>query len=130
LIRQKEKNRACVEIQYARAVRQQGNIKAQKMMDRVFEPADADWRGLGSIPQSGLRLRKSYRSFDAAVKFRIPAFKTIEPRGYMCGEVLRGVKTPHQCRLFAKACTPENPFGPCMVSSEGTCAAWFKYNRD
>ena len=130
LIRQKEKNRACVEVQYARAVRQQGNVKAQEMMARVFEPADADWRGLGSIPQSGLRLRTAYRSFDAAVKFRIPAFKTTEPRGCMCGEVLRGVKTPQQCRLFAKACTPENPFGPCMVSSEGTCAAWFKYNRD
>jgi hydrogenase expression/formation protein HypD len=126
----KDTNKARVEIQYKRAVQERGNIKAQEMMNRVFEPADAQWRGLGTIAASGLALRKGFRVFDAAAKFGIPAVKTTETRNCLCGEVLRGVKTPAQCTLFAKACTPENPFGPCMVSSEGTCAAWFKYNRD
>ncbi|MFA6384968.1 MAG: hydrogenase formation protein HypD, partial [Candidatus Omnitrophota bacterium] len=89
----------------------------------------ADWRGLGVIAGSGLTLRKEYRTLDAAGIFGIPAVKTAEPKNCMCGQVLRGVKTPAQCKLFAKACTPENPYGPCMVSSEGTCAAWYKYNR-
>ena len=129
LIRQKKGGQARVEIQYKRAVQPQGNTKAQEMLRRVFSPADADWRGLGVIANSGLKLKKEYRALDAAGKFDIPRVKALEPKNCMCGQVLRGVKTPAQCKLFAKACTPENPFGPCMVSSEGTCAAWFKYNR-
>lgn len=130
LIRQKKDGRARVEIQYKRAVQEQGNLKAKEMMNRVFDPADGDWRGLGAIHDSGLKIKQAYRSFDAAAEFRIPALKAEEPRGCACAEVLRGVKTPRQCDLFAKACTPETPFGPCMVSTEGTCAAWFKYNRN
>ncbi|HOU36614.1 MAG TPA: hydrogenase formation protein HypD [Candidatus Omnitrophota bacterium] len=130
LIRQKKDGRACVEIQYKRAVQEQGNVKAKEMMDRVFEPSDGDWRGLGVIHDSGLKIRKAYRFFDATAEFRIPALQAKEPRGCACAEVLRGIKTPRQCGLFAKTCTPETPFGPCMVSTEGTCAAWFKYNRN
>jgi hydrogenase expression/formation protein HypD len=129
LIRQKKEKQARVEIQYKRAVQPQGNTKARDMMQKVFSCADADWRGLGIISRSGLTLRDEYRPFDAARKFEIPAVKPAEPKNCMCGQVLRGVKTPAQCKLFAKACTPENPYGPCMVSTEGTCAAWFKYNR-
>jgi hydrogenase expression/formation protein HypD len=128
LLRQKKENRSAVEIQYKRAVSVGGNILAQKMLSRVFEPADADWRGLGNIPESGLALAGKYRKFDAAEKFDIKDVPAAEPKNCMCGEVLRGVKTPAQCKLFAKACTPENPYGPCMVSSEGTCSAWYKYS--
>jgi hydrogenase expression/formation protein HypD len=130
LIRQNKEKLSRVEIQYKRAVQKQGNIKAQDMMNKIFVATDADWRGLGVIPKSGLALRKEYKSLDAAAKFDIPTVKATEPKNCLCGQVLRGVKTPAQCKLFAKACTPENPFGPCMVSSEGTCAAWFKYNRN
>ena len=130
LICQHKEKAARVQIQYKRAVQRQGNVKAQEMMEKVFVPADANWRGLGVIPKSGLALRKEYHSFDAVAKFNIPVVKTVEPKNCLCGQVLRGVKTPAHCKLFAKTCTPENPFGPCMVSSEGTCAAWFRYNRN
>lgn len=129
LLEQIEKNQAEVEIQYKRAVHPQGNIPAQEILDRVFDPCDAQWRGLGTITDSGLKLKKAFQHFDAEKKFKIPRIKDSEPKNCCCGEVLRGVKTPAQCKLFAKACNPENPYGPCMVSSEGTCAAWYKYNR-
>jgi len=129
LLKQVEKKTASVEIQYKRAVQPQGNIPAQKMLKLVFLPGDADWRGLGMIPKSGLKLKPDYAAFDARTKFQIKTVKATEPKNCLCGEVLRGVKTPAQCKLFAKACNPENPFGPCMVSSEGTCSAWYKYNR-
>jgi hydrogenase expression/formation protein HypD len=118
-----------VEIQYKRAVHPQGNVAAQKMLKMLFTPSDAQWRGLGTIPASGLKLKTAYKHFDAAKKFKIPKIKDSEPKNCCCGEILRGVKIPKQCKLFAKACNPENPYGPCMVSSEGTCAAWYKYNR-
>lgn len=127
LLKQKKEGSACVEIQYARAVNIEGNIRAQEMLSRVFSPADADWRGLGMISRSGLALKKEFRAFDASNKFDIKAVRAVEPKSCLCGQVLRGVKTPRECKLFAKACTPENPYGPCMVSSEGTCSAWFKY---
>jgi hydrogenase expression/formation protein HypD len=129
LLKQIEKEAASVEIQYKRAVRPQGNIPAQEMLKRVFLPCDADWRGLGIIPKSGLRLNPAYDKFDGRLKFKIKPSKTTEPKNCSCGQVLRGVKTPVQCKLFAKICNPENPYGPCMVSSEGTCSAWYKYNR-
>jgi len=129
LMRQKKKGTARVEIQYKRAVRRQGNIKAQEIMNNVFETSDADWRGMGIIPLSGLKPKKAFRRFDASFEFHIPHIKAVVPGGCACAEILRGVKTPLQCGLFAKACTPETPLGPCMVSSEGTCAAFFKYNR-
>ncbi len=129
LLKQIAENSASVAIQYKRAVRSQGNIPAQEMLKKVFSPSDADWRGLGIIPKSGLKLKSDYRAFDACSRFNIKPLKAVEPKNCSCGEVLRGVKTPAQCKLFAKACNPENPFGPCMVSSEGTCSAWYKYNR-
>jgi hydrogenase expression/formation protein HypD len=129
LLSQKKERRADVEIQYKRAVQAEGNVKAQQMLDAVFSPADADWRGLGVIAKSGLALRKEFRLFDASSRFDISKVRTVEPKNCMCGEVLRGVKTPEDCKLFAKACNPENPYGPCMVSTEGTCAAWYKYSR-
>ncbi len=129
LLKQAAGNSASVQIQYKRAVHIQGNTAAQEMLNLVFAPCDADWRGLGIIPRSGLKLNAGYKNFDAGTKFQIKPIKPSEPKNCLCGEVLRGVKNPPQCKLFAKACNPENPYGPCMVSSEGTCAAWYKYNR-
>ena len=113
--------------QYIRVVHEDGNHKAVSLMQEVFEPADAVWRGLGLIPLSGLKLRDEYSAFDAEKVFQIPNLNSREPRGCACGEVIRGVKTPLECKLFRKKCTPENPVGPCMVSTEGTCAAYYKY---
>lgn len=127
LLKQIEQKKAKVEIEYKRAVHPQGNILAQKIMAKVFTIDDACWRGIGVIKKSGYALHKKYRDFDAQHKFKIKVKTPQEIKGCFCGEVLRGVKNPSQCRLFAKACTPENPYGPCMVSSEGTCAAWYKY---
>lgn len=129
LLKQKAAGQARVEIQYRRAVRPEGNVIAQRLIERVFETRDARWRGLGMIPGSGLRLRPSFAAFDAEKKFPIDAPEPKENPRCLCGMVLRGVKTPKECALFAKACTPENPFGPCMVSTEGTCAAYYKYDR-
>lgn len=131
LIAQVREGRPAIEIQYRRVVRPEGNPVAQDVVARVFEPADAVWRGLGAIPQSGLRLREEYAAFDAerAFDFDIDVSYSQEPKGCRCGDVLRGVMTPSQCPLFAKACTPETAIGPCMVSSEGTCAAYYRYAR-
>jgi len=118
---------ARIAIQYRRAVRPEGNVKALEYLHRLFEPCDAEWRGLGLIPKSGLRLREEYAAFDAERRFEINGPPPREHPGCRCGEVLRGVVTPPECPLFAKACTPEHAIGPCMVSSEGTCAAWYRY---
>jgi hydrogenase expression/formation protein HypD len=96
-------------------------------MDRVFEPAPADWRGVGEIAGSGLKIRGEYGEFDAERAFPIDTGPPIEHEGCICGEVLRGVSTPLDCSLFSHACTPQSPVGPCMVSSEGTCAAYYSY---
>jgi hydrogenase expression/formation protein HypD len=127
LLRQAEEGRADVEIQYSRGVRPRGNPLARDLTYRVFEETDAEWRGLGRIPGSGLKLRPEYRAFDAEQAFPVEPPPTKEHKGCLCGEVLRGVTMPPQCPLFANACTPENPIGPCMVSSEGTCAGWYQY---
>lgn len=127
LVRQLEERRCEVEIQYTRAVHAKGNPLARELMDKVFKPADALWRGLGSIPSSGLKLRPDYQEHAAEAHFDLTVAAAREMPGCRCGEVLRGVCTPPECALFRKRCTPTDPYGPCMVSSEGTCAAYFKY---
>ncbi len=116
-----------VEVAYRRAVRPEGNPAARGMIDEVFEPADADWRGLGRLPESGLAFRDGFREFDAAERFGLPTPEAPEPAGCRCAEVLLGKLAPHECALFGAGCTPEMPVGPCMVSSEGSCAAQYRY---
>jgi hydrogenase expression/formation protein HypD len=130
LVAQVERKEARVEIAYRRGVRPEGNPEALKIMEEVFEPGPARWRGLGEIPDSGLKLCSEYQRFDAELAFDITMEPAQEPAGCLCGEVLRGVKTPLDCSLFAKVCTPERPVGPCMVSSEGSCSAYYLYGGD
>lgn len=120
---------AKTEIQYTRVVSWNGNETAQQLMQEVFEPCDTEWRGLGTIPQSGIRIRDKFAEHDASKQFDVELPESHDNPACSCGDVLRGVKLPPDCRLFAKACTPGNPIGPCMVSSEGTCSAYFKYGR-
>jgi hydrogenase expression/formation protein HypD len=127
LVGQVEKSESRVEIAYKRGVRPEGNQQALRLMERVFEPAGARWRGIGEIAGSGLKIRSEYKRFDAEANFDIKTAPAIEHKGCICGEILRGVKTPADCKLFAKACTPENPIGPCMVSAEGSCSAHYLY---
>ena len=122
----KEKNFK-IEIQYKRAVSKKGNQKALEVLFKVFEPCDSEWRGIGKIEKSGLKLKKEFEKFDASLKFNIPEINSKENPKCICGEILKGVKEPLDCKLFKKVCNPLNPVGPCMVSSEGTCAAYFKY---
>jgi hydrogenase expression/formation protein HypD len=130
LVAQIENGESNVEIAYRRGVRPEGNQQALKFMDQVFEPCPAQWRGMGEVPDSGLKLRKEYQHFDAELAFDIDPGPTHEHKGCICGDILRGVKTPLDCTLFGKACTPEYPVGPCMVSSEGTCSAYYLYGED
>ena len=127
LVSQVENGESRVEIAYRRGVHPEGNRQALKLMEQVFEACPADWRGIGEVPDSGLRLRKEYQDFDAELAFDIDPGPTYEPAGCICGDILRGIKTPLDCQLFGKACTPEYPVGPCMVSSEGTCSAYHLY---
>jgi hydrogenase expression/formation protein HypD len=127
LVEMHEKSKAALVNAYERAVRPEGNVKARSMMDEVFEPCDVAWRGLGVIPGSGLKIRERYSEFDAEKCFDIAAGETKEDPRCICGDILRGAKEPRECALFGKTCTPELPRGACMVSSEGTCAAWYKY---
>lgn len=119
--------RATVENLYREWVRPEGNRRAQAVIDEVLLTADAEWRGIGVIPLSGYSLRPAWRDFDAFERFGIPEMHAPEPRGCRCGEVLRGVTQPRDCGIFGTHCTPQHPVGPCMVSSEGSCAAEFKY---
>jgi hydrogenase expression/formation protein HypD len=98
-----------------------------EIMDRVFQTTDSAWRGIGSIPTSGLAVRKEFAEFDASQKFPVSPPEPREARGCRCGELLRGLITPPECALYGTACTPQDPVGPCMVSMEGPCAAYFKY---
>jgi hydrogenase expression/formation protein HypD len=118
---------AALENQYSRVVKPDGNPTARQVLGRVYRKADAAWRGLGVIPGSGLGLRPEYRSFDALAALPVAVEKTREAAGCRCGEVLRGAIKPVDCRLFGATCLPETPLGSCMVSVEGTCAAWYKY---
>jgi len=121
--------RPALENVYRQAVSADGNRRAQQVLREVFEPADTTWRGLGTVPASALVLREEFAPFDARRRFHLLQRHVPEPPGCRCGEVIMGVCTPAQCRLFATVCNPTNPVGPCMVSSEGTCQAWFKYRR-
>ena len=127
LVKQIEDDRAEVEIQYERVVKPEGNKIALDKINEVFKVLDSDWRGIGNIPLSGLEIKDKYGKFNAR-KFKVETEETKEPKGCRCGEVLRGVIIPPECPLFREACTPENPQGACMVSTEGTCAAYYKYN--
>ncbi len=127
LARQVEEGRAEIEIEYDRVVSWEGNRTAQEALSAVFEPCDAAWRGIGSIPLSGLRIKDAFSKFDAEKRFSMKSCAAGEPKGCMCGDVLKGKAAPEKCPLFGGACTPEEPVGPCMVSSEGTCAAYYKY---
>lgn len=127
LVSQIEAGEPRVEIQYRRAVNFAGNQKALDLLQEVFETCDAPWRGLGTIPQSGLRLRNDYRALDAEQRFDLTVPKAKDHPGCSCGDILRGIKIPPECALYRKVCTPANPCGPCMVSTEGTCAAYYKY---
>jgi hydrogenase expression/formation protein HypD len=129
LIGQVEDNRPAVEIQYKRAVSENGNPAAREVLDKYFKPSDSDWRGIAVIPGSGLKLRDEFAAFDAEAAFDVKVCEPRETKGCACGEVLQGIKTPPECRLFGKACTPEAPVGACMVSYEGSCSAWYKYGR-
>lgn len=128
LVRQVEEGAAKIEVQYKRGVLPQGNVTAVETMEKVFEPCDADWRAIGIIPGTGLKLREEYAEFDAVDRLPVDLPPAREPKGCQCGEVLRGVLFPFQCKLFGRACTPEDPVGPCMVSSEGSCAAYYRYS--
>jgi hydrogenase expression/formation protein HypD len=129
LVRQLESGKPRVEIQYRRTVRPEGNRIARALLNRVFEPKDDTWRGLGVIPLSGLKIREEYAAWDAERNFDLAVPPSSEPEGCICGSILRGLKTPADCRLFATACTPADPVGACMVSSEGACAAFYTYCR-
>ncbi len=129
LVQQIENNDPKVEIQYSRVVKPEGNIVAQKMLDEVMEPRDDWWRGLGILSNSGLKIREKYSRYDAEVMVDVEVEELKEPKGCICGLILRGEKKPKDCKLFGKACTPSDPVGACMVSSEGSCHAFYLYNR-
>jgi hydrogenase expression/formation protein HypD len=127
LVRQIAAGEVRVETQYRRVVRPEGNPKAQALLAEVFEPGAASWRGIGVIPGSGLQLRPEYAAFDASVQLPVTVEAPREHTGCRCGEILKGKLRPADCPLFRTVCTPEEPVGACMVSSEGTCAAEYKY---
>ena len=130
LVRQINANRAVVENEFTRAVTREGNLKAQALVSAVFEVREMfEWRGLGSLPDSALKLKEHYAQYDAELKFSV-AYKAVQDhKACECAAILRGEKMPQQCKIFGNACTPENPLGSCMVSSEGACAAHYSYGR-
>jgi hydrogenase expression/formation protein HypD len=128
-VRQLEAGRACVENQYARAVRPHGNGASRRLIEDVFEICDRKWRGVGIIPKSGYKLRYEYRDHDAERLFEVDDIETNESSECISGQILRGLKKPHQCPAFGKTCTPQSPLGATMVSSEGACAAYYAYGR-
>ncbi len=121
--------RASVEVQYRRAVTREGNEAAQRLLADVFDPCDAEWREIGTIAGSGYEFSERYRSFDARERLAIEIPETAAVSGCICGEIMLGLKLPTDCSLFAGRCTPRDPVGPCMVSTEGACAAFYKYDR-
>jgi hydrogenase expression/formation protein HypD len=130
LVRQLNEGRAVVENEYARAVSLEGNVKAQALMADVFELRDTfEWRGLGDVPLSALRIRDAYAEFDAERRYDLRDERVADNKACECPDVLRGLKQPTDCKLFASVCTPDNPIGSCMVSSEGACAAYYSYGR-
>ena len=114
-------------MQYSRVVKPEGNPAAQRVSDDVYEVCDSEWRGLGVIPASGLAVRPAFKAHDALDALAGELRDSVEPPGCHCGEVLRGILSPPECALFATRCTPNTPVGPCMVSREGVCAAYYKH---
>jgi len=134
IIKQIENNKSLVENEYSRVVKETGNIKAQRLIQEVFTLVDKKWRGFPEIPKSALKIRDRYQKYDAEIKYEktleeIKRKEYAEPQGCRCGELLRGLITPHECPLFGKRCKPETPVGPCMVSSEGSCNIEYRYHR-
>jgi hydrogenase expression/formation protein HypD len=130
LVRQINESRSAVENEFTRAVTRCGNQKAQALVAEVFELRDMfEWRGLGSLPDSALQLRPEYANFDAELKFGVASVSVADHKACECAAILRGEKSPAQCKIFGTVCTPENPLGSCMVSSEGACAAHYAYGR-
>jgi len=130
LVEQIEGEQPQVEIAYRRSVKPEGNRQALDLMNEVFGIGEANWRGMGTIPASGLKLKRKYQRFNAEQIFSIDPGPPREPKGCICGEILRGIKMPTECKLFRRICTPEHPVGPCMVSSEGACAAYYQYGAN
>lgn len=128
LVKQFEARRPKIEIQYNRVVKPEGNTKALGMLEEVFELRDDWWRGLGILPQSGMKIKEKYAAFDAEKLFEVTLEPTRSDKGCICGSILKGIAKPPDCKLFRKACTPADPVGPCMVSNEGACAAWYRYS--
>ena len=116
-----------IENEYRRVVKDDGNQAALKVMQQVFTACNSDWRGLGTIPGSGLAISSDWQEYDALGRFEIEVEAPVEHKGCICGDILRGIKAPAACPMFGVVCTPENPIGPCMVSSEGSCAAHYRY---
>jgi len=127
ILSQIESGKKEVAIQYSRGVKPEGNIRAMNFLHSMFNTTTVEWRGLGPISASGLIFNDAYAAFDALKKFKIPEIHSAEIKGCGCGDILRGIKAPQDCPLFKKLCTPMNPIGPCMVSSEGTCSTHYKY---
>jgi len=130
LVKQVENNKPSVEIQYNRAVKPEGNIKAKEIMNEVFELKEDWWRGFGILNNSGLKIKEKYSTFDPEKMINVKVEELKEEKGCICGEILKGLKSPKDCKLFNTACNPENPIGACMVSNEGACAAFYRYNRN
>jgi len=128
-VRQLEAGRHEVENQYARILGREGNPGARQLVYRVFEVSDRKWRGVGAIPKSGYKLRWEYRDHDAERKFTVQEIDTREPDACISGQILKGIKKPHDCPAFGTVCTPLHPLGATMVSSEGACAAYYAYGR-
>ena len=127
LVKQLHEGRANIENQYKRVVKTMGNVQAQKIMDMVYKKSSENWRGIGTIENSGLSVNENFASFDALKSIPVEKEISHEPAGCRCGEILRGLVKPTQCPLFGKVCTPQHAVGSCMVSVEGACAAWYKY---
>jgi len=125
-----EQGRWGVENQYTRSVRLEGNPQARSVIEEMLEPCDRQWRGIGEIPQSGMRLREEYAGFDAERKFGVGSVTSQESPLCIAGEILQGLKKPHECSQFGSGCTPERPLGAPMVSNEGACAAYYRYGRN
>jgi len=131
ILKQISEGKPSVANEYARIVKRAGNVKAKKIILKIFKTVDSCWRGLGVIPHSGLAIKDEFSQFDAAKVFNVLRATSYEPRTTKCrcGDVLKGLITPAQCALFSKACIPDNPIGPCMVSQEGACSAYYRYKK-
>lgn len=130
ILKQLSEGKPRLENEYVRAVRQEGNVKAQELMKKVFEVVDGKWRGLGTIPSSTLKLREECETFDACLRYDVKVEDGVDIQpGCKCHLVIIGKVKPTECPLFMKACTPQKPVGPCMVSSEGTCQIWAKASK-